>query len=156
MRCVRSERRRHGAPALGIGRAQRGDTVGIGIEIFFDAKPGAIWKRRGEASFGADEVKAVRNEPILVGGKKRRAGEHAQIYCVEVVTKAGQRDFAGLDRAAGDVGRLDDGDLPAFGGQMQRRRQAVDAGADHHRIVRHSPAPDLRLPDRLPAQIFHI
>ena len=81
------------------------------------------------------------SKAILVGGKERRAGKQAQIHRIEVVAKAGPRDFAGLDRAAGNFRALDDGDLPALGGKMQRGGEPVDAGADHDRIVSHSLAP---------------
>jgi hypothetical protein len=37
------------------------------------------------------------------------------------MTKSWPRDFARLDRTAGYVGTLDDGNLPALGGEMQRR-----------------------------------
>jgi hypothetical protein len=60
------------------------------------------------------------------------------------VAEARLRDFAGLQRAAGDFGALDDDDLPALGGKMQSGGQPVDAGADHHGIVRHPLAPDTR------------
>ena len=125
----------------GVGRAQRRDPAGRGLDVSFHAEPAAIRKRRREAVLGADEGEAVGGEAILVGGKERRAGKQAQIHRIEVVAKAGQRDFAGLDRAAGNIRALDDGDLPALGGKMQRGGEPVDSGADHDRIVSHSLAP---------------
>ena len=80
MRRVRAERRRHGAPAFGIRRAQRGDAVGVGFGIFFHAEPGAIWEGGGEASFGADEVEAVCNAGDPCGRQKtasRRTGPNS-------------------------------------------------------------------------------
>ena len=59
-------------------------------------------------------------QAILMGGKKRRPGKQTQIHGVEVVAKARAGDFAGLDRAAGDVRALDDGNLPALAGKMER------------------------------------
>ena len=134
---------RQRSASAGLNAAMR---VGGGVEIFVDAEPGAIGKRGGETLLGGDEVEAVGDEAILVRGKKRRAGEHAQVHRVKVVAKARPRDFAGLDCAAGNVGALDDGDLPALGGEMHRGGETVDAGADHDRIVRHSFAPACALP----------
>jgi hypothetical protein len=70
--------------------------------------------------------------------KERRAGEQAEIHCVEVVAKARQRDLRGLDRAAGDRGAFDDRNLPALGGEMHGSRKSVDPRADDHRVVPHA------------------
>ena len=138
MRRVLREGRDHSAPALRVGCAQRRDPVCRRVEIAFDAEPAAVGKRRREALLGADKGEALRKQSILVGGKERRAGKQAQIHRIEVMTEAGPRDLAGLDRAAGDFRAFEDGDLPALGGEVQRRRQPVDSGPDHDRVVRHS------------------
>ncbi len=121
----------HGAPARAVGGAQRVDARRVGFGILVHAEPGAVGERRGEAALGDDEIKSVRDETILVRGKKRRAGEHAEIHGVKVVAKAGERDLAGLDRAAGGSRALAHRDLPALAGEMKRGRQPVDARADH-------------------------
>ena len=127
MRRVLREGGDHRAPALGVGRIERRDPFRRGVEILVDAEPGAVRKRGGETLLGGDEADAVGDEAILVRGKKRRAGEHAQVHRIKVVAKARPRDLAGLDRAAGDVGALDHGDLPALGGEMDGGGETVDA-----------------------------
>ena len=74
----------------------------------------------GETALGGHEIKSVREQAILVGGKKRRAGEQAEIHGVKVVAKTGQGDLGGLHRAAGGFSALANGDFPALAGEMKR------------------------------------
>ncbi len=138
---VLAEGRDHGPPALGVGRIERRNPCRRRVKIFVDTEPSPIGKRGGETMLGADEVEAVGEQAIFMRGKKWRAGKHAQVHGVKVVAKARPGDFAGLHRAAGNVGALDDGDLPAFGGEMDSGRKPIDAGADHDCIATHSFAP---------------
>ena len=131
---------------VGVRRTEAGDPLGVRCRVLFHAEPAAIRESGRETVLGADEIEAVREQAILVRGKKRRAGKQAQIHRVEVVAKARPGDFRGLDRAAGHVGALDDQHLPAFGGEMQRGRQAVDAGADHDCVVGHRVSVAPRIP----------
>jgi hypothetical protein len=139
MRCVAVERCGHLPPALRIGRILRGNAAGGRLEVGFDAEPGAVGKRGGKASRGRNEFNTRLQQPILVGGKKRRAGEQAEIHRVEVVAEARQRDLGGFDRAACDHRALKDRDLPALGGEMHGGGKPVDPRADDDRVVPHTP-----------------
>jgi hypothetical protein len=68
----------------------------------------------------------MRDERLLVGGKKWRARERAQIRREEIMPKPRQGALARLHRPARLVGPLDDRDLPALVGEMDRRREPVE------------------------------
>ena len=78
MRCVAVERCGHLAPALRIGRILCGNAAGGRLKVGFDAKPGAVGKRGGKTSRRRNEFNTRLDQPLLVGGKKRRAGEQAE------------------------------------------------------------------------------
>ena len=100
-----AERRRHGLPAVGVRRTEARRSAGVRGSVLFHAEPAAIGECGCETPFRADEIEAVREQAILMRGKKRRASKQAQIHRVEIVAKAREGDFAGLDRAAGDARR---------------------------------------------------
>ncbi len=118
-----AERGCHRAPAFGVRRAETRDPAARWLRHFSPRRAIAVRKRRWRSNVRrCDEFQSVGEQAILVRGEKRRAGEHAQIHRVEVVTKTGPGDFAGLDRAAGRIGALDHCDLPALDRQDAARR----------------------------------
>ena len=82
-----------------------GDPLGVRGGVLFHSEPAAVRECGGETPFRADEIEAVREQAILMRGKKRRAGKQSQIHRVEIVAKAGEGDFCRLDRAAGHLAR---------------------------------------------------
>ena len=71
----------------------------------------------------------------LCAAKKPEPGEHRKVHRAEIMAKAGQRELSGLDRAARRLFGFDDRDRPSFFGEPNGRREAIVAGADHHRVI---------------------
>jgi hypothetical protein len=135
MRRIAAEGDRELAPALGVARTDRRDPFGCRCQILLDAEPASVGKRGSEAACRRSEFDASGGEPFLVSGKERRTGKQGEVHGVEVMPKTRKRDFAGLDRAAGDLGTLQHHDFPTLAGEMKRRREAVYTGTDHNGIV---------------------
>ena len=68
------------------------------------------------------------------------------------MAEAGQRDFGRLDGSAGLLSLFEDGDLPAFGCEMDRGREPIMAGPYDDRVISHR----FVVPSPLKREYFHL
>ena len=120
MRRIAGEGGRHFAPALGVFDREFAGARDRRIEIGADAEPGSVGKGGGECIARRREGEAVARQRRAIGGDEGRAGEQAEVHREQIVPKARQRRLARLHRAARDGVALENADLPALRGEMDR------------------------------------
>ena len=130
MRRFLAEAGEHRPPGRGILRRQRRDPSRGLFEILADAKIGVVAKDARETVGGGRESEALRREFVFMRGEEWRSREQGEVHRAEVVTEAGQGDFARLDRPAGLARLLDDRDRPAAVQEVDRGGEAVMSRAD--------------------------
>ena len=146
MRRIETEARNQIAPSLCIGRRESRDAGRGFVEARADAEIGSVTKDAGETVLRGHEAEALIQQRLLVRREEARAREHRQIHRAEIMTKARQRELLGFDRATRRLFAFDHRHGPSFFGESKGRGEAIVAGSDHHRVIRHLGAFPLKVP----------